>query len=469
MLVAAHQEVVAHREEDAHVRLRREAAEERRETRLALRRVEGEELLELIHDHHGRDVPAPPASEKGEGTLRVVEAHEEPERLGVSREMGREGLSELLERRVSRGAHDHGPAGRLRRGDAGPDEGRLARAGRADHAQQPLVPEPVPDPPHLDLTTEEPSRVRLGEGPQAGVGALLLLAVGGSPPCQRPVEHRLEREGEVVRRVEALVGVLVQAATDHPVENRGCRAEHGAQRRRVVVQHRRDRVRGGGAAEGATTAQRLVEDGPEGEEVRAPVRSQAASLLRREVSQRAHHEARFRVRVGGIAAARPRQAGDPEVEDLDPPVRGEEEVVGLEVTVDDTARVRGLEAVAHLDCELDHGLRGHRPAPQSLPKGLPFEELQHEVGTALAGADVVDGQDVRVGESGDGPRLVLEGAQTLGRGLAVREHDLDRDVAAEPGVVRAVHLRHPTGAQQLPDLVGPEPYSRSQRHGRSVA
>ena len=62
-----------------------------------------------------------------------------------------------------------------------------------------------------------------------------------------------------------------------------------------------------------------------------------------------------------------------------------------------------------------------------------------------------------MGEGGDGPRLVLEAAEALGRGLAVGEHDLDRDVAAEPRVVGAVHLRHSTGAQQLPDLVGPEP------------
>ena len=136
--------------------------------------------------------------------------------------------------------------------------------------------------------------------------------------------------------------------------------------------------------------------------------------------------------------------------------------------MDDRARVRGLEPVAHLDRELDRGSQGHRPALEALPEALALQELEHEVGTPAGGADVEDGQDVRVGEGGDGPRLVLEGAETVGRGLAVGEHDLDRDVAAETGVVGAVHLRHSTGAQQLPDLVGPEPNSRSQRHGRSV-
>ena len=417
MLVAAHQEVVAHREEDAHVRLAPRGGRGASRNAPGLRRVEGEELLELIHDHHGRDVPAPPASEKGEGTLRVVEAHQEPERLGVSREMGREGLSELLERRVSRGAHDHGPAGRLRRGDAGPDEGRLARAGRADHAQQPLVPEPVPDPPHLDLTTEEPSRVRLGEGPQAGVGALLLLAVGGSPPGQRPVEHRLEREGEVVRRVEALVGVLVQAAADHPVENRGRRAEHGAQRRRVVVQHRRDRVRGGGAANARRPHSASYRIAPRAKRSARPSGPARAPAPARGIPP---------CPSGGpvscpcrrVAAVRPRQAGDPEVEDLDPSVRGEEEIVGLEVAVDDRARARP-RARGTPRRELDRGSQGHRPALEALPEALALEELEHEVGAPAGGADVEDGQDVRVGEGGDGPRLVLEGAQTVGRGLPV--------------------------------------------------
>ena len=291
MVVAAHQEVVAHREENVHVGLGRETAEEGREARLALRRVEGEELLELVHDHDGRDVPAPPAGEEREGALRVVESHQEPERLGVAREVGREALAELLEGRRARSAHDHGPAGRLRGGDTGPDEGRLARARRPDHTQQPLVAQPLPDPPHVGLATEEAARVRLGEGPQAGVGAALLVAGDGPASRQRPLEHRLEREGEVVRRVEALVPVLVQAAADHPVEHRGQRPENGAQRRRVVVQHRRDGVRGRGAGERATAAEGLVQDRPQGEEVRAPVRGEPARLLGREVAHRAHQEA----------------------------------------------------------------------------------------------------------------------------------------------------------------------------------
>ena len=469
VVVAAHQEVVAHREKDAHVGLGRETAEEGREAGLALGRVEGEELLELVHDHDGRDVSAPPAGEEGEGALGVVESHQEPESLGVAREVGREGLAQLLEGRRARGAHDHGPAGRLRGGDAGPDEGRLARAGRPDDTQQPLVPQPLPDPPHLGLATEETARVRLGERPQAGVGAALLVAGDRPASRQRPLEHRLEREGQVVRRVEALVPVLVQAATDHPVEHRGQRAEDGAQRRRVVVQHRRDGVRGRGAGERATAAEGLVQDRSQGEEVCTPIRREPARLLGREVAHGAHQEARLRVRVGGVAAVRPRQAGDPEVEDLDPPVRGEEDVVGLQVAVDDGAPVRGLEPVAHLDRELDRGSQGHRPALEALPEALALQELENEVGTPAGGADVEDGQDVRVGEGGDGSRLVLEAAEALGRGLRVGEDDLDRDVAAETGVVGAVHLRHSTGAQQLPDLVGPEPYSRSQRHGRSVA
>ena len=258
------------------------------------------------------------------------------------------------------------------------------------------MPQPLPDPPHLGLAAEETARVRLGERPQAGVGAALLVAGDRPASRQRPVEHRLEREGEVVRRVEALVPVLVQAAADHPVEHRGQRPENGAQRRRVVVQHRRDGVRGRGAGERATAAEGLVQDRSEGEEVRAPVRGEPARLLGREVAHGAHQEARLRVRVGWVAAVRPRQAGDPEVEDLDPSVRGEEEVVGLEVAVHDGARVRGLEPVAHLDRELDRGSQGHRPALEALPEALALEELEHEVGTPAAGADVEDGQDVRV-------------------------------------------------------------------------
>ena len=62
-------------------------------------------------------------------------------------------------------------------------------------------------------------------------------------------------------------------------------------------------------------------------------------------------------------------------------------------------------------------------------------------------------------------RLALEAREPLG---IVRERvgqDLDRDVAAEPRVARAIDLAHAAGAESDKDLVDAEAKTASQRHG----
>ena len=60
-------------------------------------------------------------------------------------------------------------------------------------------------------------------------------------------------------------------------------------------------------------------------------------------------------RALGVAAVRLRLValGQAEVEDLHPPVGGEEQVLGLEVAVDDALGVRGGEAASHLGRDLE--------------------------------------------------------------------------------------------------------------------
>ena len=48
-------------------------------------------------------------------------------------------------------------------------------------------------------------------------------------------------------------------------------------------------------------------------------------------------------------------------------------------------------------------------------------------------------------------------------GEGVRQ-DLDRDVATERGIPRAIHLAHPAGAESGHDLVGAEARAWSERH-----
>jgi hypothetical protein len=91
--------------------------------------------------------------------------------------------------------------------------------------------------------------------------------------------------------------------------------------------------------------------------------------------------------------------------------------------------------------------RNLSPPREALPQGLAFEQLGDEERCAFVVAEIEEGEDVRVTQSGDGLRLALEPPQTLGvRGEGFRQH-LDGNVSPEPLVAGAVHLTHPARAQ----------------------
>ena len=80
-----------------------------------------------------------------------------------------------------------------------------------------------------------------------------------------------------------------------------------------------------------------------------------------------------------------------------------------------------------------------------------------------------DGQQVRMTERADRPRLQLEAAQALGVRGGVFGQDLDRDVAAEAGIARAVDFAHTSRSEGREDLVRPEAGARRQRHGETLS
>ena len=118
----------------------------------------------------------------------------------------------------------------------------------------------------------------------------------------------------------------------------------------VLAQDRGHGLRRGVAAEGAAAAQHLVQHAAEAEDVGAVVDGVAAHLLGRHVADgaRAPSRGRSRARASGTRKPRARRcrvlARQPEVEDLEAPVAGDEQVLGLEVAVDDALVVRRREA-----------------------------------------------------------------------------------------------------------------------------
>ena len=157
----------------------------------------------------------------------------------------------------------------------------------------------------------------------------------------------------------------------------------------IVLQDRVHRLDRAVAPERSHAREHLEEHRPEGEDVRAVVHRLAPDLLGRHEAHRPQHHARFRGR-GGVSLVsflddrrRTRQLGEAEVEDLDPAVVRDEDVVGLEVAVDDPLVVSGGEAVRDLERVVEGLADGKRSAAPGGPcRRLTFEQLRDDVGSA---------------------------------------------------------------------------------------
>jgi len=104
--------------------------------------------------------------------------------------------------------------------------------------------------------------------------------------------------------------------------------------------------------EGAPSAEHLVQHSAEREDVGARVGGLSLHLLRRHVTDRAEHRARFgllRQRRGIVGADEHVLPRQPEVEDLDAPVARDEQVLRLQVAVNDPAIVRCAKPLGDLD------------------------------------------------------------------------------------------------------------------------
>ncbi len=289
---------------------------------------------------------------------------------------------------------------------------------------------------------------------------------GDGPLRRRHARQLLEIEGEVVRGVEALLGVLLEAVADDPVEPRRDVLVGEREIRRILPQDRRHRLGRRVGVEGAPAREHLVQDRSEGEDVGAGVGGLALHLLRRHVAERAEHDARLGARrgrrqIGDLASLlHARQLGQSEVEDLDSAVLRDEEVLGLQVAVDDPFLVRGRQALRDLPRVVERLAKREAPAGQLRAQGLAFEQLLHDVGRAVVGPDVVNRRDVGMVQEPRRLGLLLEPPQPVRVRREGCRQDLDRDVAGQPRIPRPLHLSHPSRAEGGEDLVGTQAAAR---------
>src|SRR6185503_17521629 len=79
--------------------------------------------------------------------------------------------------------------------------------------------------------------------------------------------------------------------------------------------------------------------------------------------------------------------------------------------------------------------------------------------------DAVDLRDVRMIQRRQQPRLALEPRKAIRIGRETGRQDLDRDVASQLRVARAIHFAHAAHAEQPDDFVDADPRLRYQRNG----
>ena len=124
--------------------------------------------------------------------------------------------------------------------------------------------------------------------------------------------------------------------------------------------------------------------------------------------------------------------------------------LGLEVAVDEAGLVRRGQAAAGRGVDREDLAGGPLALVQPRPRGHAGDELHgdEQLAAGLAGAegaDVVDRDDVGVGEPGQGPGLAQQ-AEAVGR-AGPEAQQLERDLAVELGVVGGVDHAHAAAAE----------------------
>ncbi|MFN8091658.1 MAG: hypothetical protein U0599_05430 [Vicinamibacteria bacterium] len=239
--------------------------------------------------------------------------------------------------------------------------------------------------------------------------------------------------------------------------------------RRLLVQRGREHLHDRRADERRAAGQSLVEDRRRGEEVGPRVHLAARHLLGGHVAGRADDQPRAGQlgrgpeRRGELARER---AGEAEVEELDA-VRGEEDVRGLQVPVDDAGRVEGLEGGEDVARHREGLVRRQRAAREPGRERFAGEQLHRDEEAPGVLADLVDLADVRVVDRGRRPGLAAETPAGRLVGLGDRLH---RDAPAEALVLGGEDDAHAALADALEQAVAAEgrhladaPASRGRR------
>jgi len=208
---------------------------------------------------------------------------------------------------------------------------------------------------------------------------------------------------------------------------------------------------------------------------RADDRPRCGALRRGEIRAHPPRGVRFEGghRLGVVGGVQGGQIGvvfpdQPKIDEFGDAVGREDDVVGLDVAVDEPRGVHGGQPGRDPVEDLENlGLARGRPLGQPRAQRAPTQVLHHDVQRAglavgvatarvLHEAEVVDRDDARMGEGGQGPGLAGHPLPGGGRVSVRQADDLDRDFTVELGIASEQHRAERSLAQWANDLVAPE-------------
>ena len=103
---------------------------------------------------------------------------------------------------------------------------------------------------------------------------------------------------------------------------------------------------------------------------------------------------------------------------------------------------------------------------EPLGESLALDQLHHQEAAVALVLEAVERRDVGMVERRQHARLALEARQHVGPRAELGREQLDRDLAPEPAVARAVDLAHAAATEQAEDTVAGEPRSRLEDRAR---
>ena len=385
------------------------------------------------------------AQEEGEGEGRGRGAGaSDGSHEGEAHEGGPEGRPE----RRGRAARERGDGNELRccPGERGEDEPRRRKHGKRGQAARDRAGEP-------GHANKEGREVVVSGGVQRAI--VLLGLLHELPERLGPVARVPEIGQELVREVAHVRGAVRRVGGDGLAEGEGGLAgELGAVLpegpRRAALNHL-ERSGRGVRSEGTLPREGLPHHHGEGEYVGALVHEHPLDLLRRHVADGPAPRAAV-ARGGG-------ERGHAKVRELNHAAAVDHDIGGLDVEVEDEVLVRVRQGLG--DGVQDVGaLLGREASPlhagEELREVESVDILHHEVGVGPVGLEVVDGDDVGVGEHAGGARL---GKGLLGRGGGRGVHDghaLYRNAPLKAQVPAGADGAEPPGAPPLEDAVPPK-------------